>query len=195
MYNRNMFPRDFTFVDIETTGLSPKNDRIIEIGILCVKNEKVINVYETLINPKIRLPSFISQITGISQKSLWSAPTFREVINDVHSLLKESVFVAHNVLFDYRFLQLEFEKYGYELVNPYFCTARLSRSLYPQYKRHNLDSIIQRFCITCESRHRALSDARVLWDFFQILQKNIGKRKLHKAILPQLKSNYTRSSL
>ncbi len=178
----------FTFVDVETTGLSPKSDRIIEIGIVKVKNNRVSKIYETLINPKIRIPRIITQITGISQKSLWSAPSFREVMNDVYRLLSNSVFVAHNVSFDYNFLQNEFERYGYEFQSPYFCTAKLSRSIFPEFRHHNLDSIIERFSIECENRHRALGDAKVLWEFFQILQKNLGKKKFTKILLPQIRS-------
>lgn len=178
----------FAFVDIETTGLSAKNDRIIEIGIIKVKNNRICETYETLVNPKIRIPLFISKLTGISQKSLWSAPSLRDVIGEVSSILDDCVFAAHNVLFDYRFLQTEFERYGYSLNNPYFCTAKLSRNLYPGYRRHNLDSIIERLNINCEKRHRALDDAKVLWEFFKIIQKELGKEKLNKKLASHIKN-------
>ncbi len=171
-----------SFVDLETTGASPNSDRIIEIGILRVENGKLVKTYQTLINPETHLPPFIENMTGIHAQELENAPTFSQIKEDVENLLKDSVFVAHNVRFDYGFLKNEFKRFGILFRSKHFCTVKLSRTLYPRRRRHNLDSIIDRFKIECEARHRAYGDAEVLWKFYQLLEKLHGPQRLLEAI-------------
>lgn len=171
-----------SFVDLETTGASPASDRIIEIGILRVENNKLKKTYTTLINPETHIPPFIENMTGIRGLELEKAPTFSQVKEEVLDHLKNSVFVAHNVRFDYGFLRNEFKRFGIRFNSKHFCTVRLSRVLYPRRRHHNLDSIIERFGIECGDRHRAFGDAEVLWRFFQLAKKEHGEEKLLEAI-------------
>ncbi len=186
-----MLPEKLAFVDIETTGTSLTHDRIIEIGILRVRNNRVINTYESLVNPQTSLPPFIELMTGISNSMLEDAPTFSRIKHDILQLLEDSIFVAHNVRFDYGFLRHEFHRNGHSFSQKHLCTVRLSKLLYPRFKRHNLDSLIKRFGFLCMRRHRALDDAKVLWDFFQHVQKEIKPQKFTKAFTALMK----RSSL
>ena len=182
-----MLPKKFAFVDIETTGTSLTHDRIIEIGILRVENNTLVDSFETLINPQTTLPPFIETMTGISTSMLENAPTFSQIKDDVLELLQDSVFVAHNVRFDYGFLKHEFHRNGKSFSQKHLCTVRLSRLLYPRFKRHNLDSLIERFGFSCERRHRAYDDAKVLWDFFQHVQQQVKTEKLTSALTTLLK--------
>ncbi len=170
------------FVDIETTGTSIYNDRIIEVGILRVENGKLVNTYSTLINPETYLPAFIEGITGINTQELEKAPTFSQVKEVILSHLQGSIFIAHNVRFDYGFLRNEFKRFGINFRSKHFCTVKLSRYFYPRRKYHNLDSIIEKFNIACSARHRALGDAGVLWNFYQLLTKEHGRKKLVEAV-------------
>ncbi len=155
------------FVDIETTGASPLVDRAIEIGIVRVEGENV-REFSTLLDPDLPLPPFISELTGIDARALASAPSFYEVKDEVAELLEGCLFVAHNARFDFAFLKHEFKRYDMPFSPKQLCTVKLSRKLFPSFRKHDLSSIIERYNIECSARHRALDDARVLWDFYKI---------------------------
>lgn len=174
---------NLSFVDIETTGTSLKRDKIIEIAILKIKNNRLVKKYQTLINPEeVYLSPYIENITGIKALDLEKAPTFTQIKDDVLELLRNSIFVAHNVRFDYGFLKYEFRRHNIKFSSPHFCTVKLSRFLYPNFQHHNLDSLIERHNISCKNRHRALSDALVLWKFYKLSQKTHTFKKVEEAI-------------
>lgn len=177
-----MLPSKLAFVDIETTGLGVTRDRIIEIGILRVEDNQLVKTFHSLINPEGYVSPFSLQLTGITENELQNAPTFYEVQEEIFDLLKDCVFVAHNVRFDYGFLRNEFKRYHKSFSAKHFCTVKLSQTLFPQYRKHNLDAVIERFNLSCENRHRAFDDAKVLWDFYQNLQKDFSKELLEQAI-------------
>ena len=182
-----MLPSKIAFVDIETTGGRSLFDRIIEIGIIRIEDNKIVSTYNSLINPQTHLPSIITTLTGITADDLENAPTFREVSRDIRELLADCVFAAHNVRFDYGFLKSEFKRQEITFNAKHFCTVRLSRLLYPQFPRHNLDALIERFNFTCKNRHRALDDATVLHDFYQRIQKEFAPDILLDAMNKTLK--------
>src|ERR1700691_2693001 len=103
-----MLPSKLAFVDIETTGTRSSYDRIIEIGILRVENNKFVKSFQSLINPQSYLPKEITMLTGITQQDIENAPTFRSVKDEILEILNDCTFVAHNVRFDYAFLKHEF---------------------------------------------------------------------------------------
>lgn len=178
----SLFEQPLTIVDIETTGSRVVYDRIIEIGILRVEKGKIIKKYQTLINPQMYISPFIAQFTGISQEQLQDAPTFEDVKEDIFSFFEDSFFVAHNVRFDYGFIKNEFKRYGVTFSSKYFCSARLSRLLFPHHHHHNLDSIIERFGLECENRHRAYDDAKAIYDFFHALEKIVEPDAITQAL-------------
>ncbi len=186
-----MLPEKIAFVDIETTGGSAFYDRIIEIGILRVENNKLVKTYHSLINPQAHLPKEIELLTGITPTDLESAPTFRTVKDEIQEILSDCYFVAHNVRFDYGFLKSEFKRENITFSTKHFCTVRLSRLLYPRFKHHNLDAIIERHNFTCANRHRALDDAKVLFDFYQKLQLDFTEQTLAETISKSIKKPST----
>jgi len=185
-----MLPTKLAFVDLETTGGRSTYDRIIEIGIVQVDGDEIIDTYSTLLNPGSHVPLEIVKITGITTADVENAPTFREVAPDIIARLKDSVFVAHNVRFDYGFLKTEFARLGYTFSSKHFCTVRLSRHLYPAHTRHNLDSIIERLNLSCENRHRALDDAKVIFSFYQQAKQKFPEPVFSKALKTVLKKPY-----
>jgi len=182
-----MLNSPFCFVDIETTGGSPLRNRIIEIGIIRVENFKVVATYKTLINPHSHLDPFIQELTGISMSELERAPSFSSVKKDILELLVDSIFVAHNVRFDYGFVRSEFKREDISLSLKQLCTVKLARNLFPGLSHYNLDSIISNFDISCANRHRAFDDAKVLWDFLQTAKDRLGEEQLVSGILHGLK--------
>lgn len=179
--------RNYTIVDVETTGGSPVFSRVIDIGILRVEKGEVVEVFETLVNPESEIPEFITKMTGISQADVITAPIFDDIKDRVLELCVDSVFVAHNVNFDYGFFKSEFERVGYAFNTPKLCTVRLSRVLYPEHKRHNLTELIERFKFECKRRHRAFDDAKVLWDFLQLVSKQFSPEDLDIVVRRTLK--------
>jgi DNA polymerase-3 subunit epsilon len=112
-------------------------------------------------------------MTGIRNSDVASAPTFADIADTLLEFFEGSIFVAHNAAFDYGFLKVEFQRYGRAFTVPRLCTVRLSRTVYPEYKRHNLSALIERHGFVCQSRHRAYDDAEVLWQFLQMLNRDL----------------------
>lgn len=166
--------RPLVFLDIETTGLGPPAARITEIGALRVENYKVVSTFKQLVNPEVKLPSFITRLTGISDDMLWDSPTFRGIADDLEVFLDGALFIAHNVNFDYGFIKSEFERIGYKFNMDRACSVRLSKKLYPEHRSHALDRLIERMNIDVSNRHRAYDDAEVLWKFFDAEQQKRG---------------------
>ncbi len=166
--------RPLVFLDIETTGGSPADSRVTEIGALRVEDGKVVAVYSQLINPQQNVPWYITRLTGITDEMLWDAPPFADAADDLDILLDGAVFVAHNVQFDYSFIKAEFVRSGGSFNMDRFCTARLSRKLYPGQGRHNLDTVIKAHNIRVQNRHRALDDATVLHEFYKCALNDHG---------------------
>lgn len=177
-----LFDRPVVCLDVETTGASPQNDRITEIGIVEIATDGTVTEWSTLVNPRTRIPEFIEKLTGISNKMVEDAPTFEQVADELMERIKGRVFVAHNARFDYAFIKNEFKRIDTSFRTDTLCTVRLSRRLYPQHYKHNLDSLIQRLGIEMEERHRALADARVLMHFLQRLQHEHDAETIQQAI-------------
>lgn len=163
----------FAFVDLETTGATAATDRITEIGIVEVDAGGV-REWSTLVNPQVRISSFIEGLTGISDAMVAKAPTFRDISGEVMDRLQGRVFIAHNARFDFGFLGSEFNRIGIEFSAMVLCTVKLSRKLYPQHARHNLDSLIERHQLKAGGRHRALADAQLIHQFWQRLHADLG---------------------
>ncbi len=177
-----MLNQTFSIIDVETTGGSPFLDRIIEIGLLRVEKGEVVKTYQTLLNPGVALPEFITELTGITDADLLGAPTFDDIKEELFELLEDSILVAHNASFDYGFIGQEFRRSGWSFSMNNLCTVRLSRVLYPEHKHHNLDALIERHGFSIDNRHRAFDDAKILWDFLQMLPTQFPREQVEKAI-------------
>jgi DNA polymerase-3 subunit epsilon len=168
-------------VDLETTGSNAELDRITEIGIVLVDGEHI-EEWSSLVNPGCRIPPFIERFTGIGNDMVADAPDFESLAPRVAALLQERLFVAHNARFDYGFLRQSFRRAGHEFRATTVCTVKLSRSLYPGHRRHNLDSLIERHGLRAEGRHRALTDARLIQQFWRIAQDSLPAAEFTAAL-------------
>lgn len=154
------------FVDLETTGANPMQDRITEVGIVMVTDGEV-STWTTLVNPGCHIPVFIQRLTGISDAMVADAPTFETLADEIQTRLHGYTFIAHNARFDYGFLKNEFKRLGRRFQADVVCTVKLSRKLYPEHYKHNLDSLIERHGLSVGDRHRALADAEAIWQFWR----------------------------
>ncbi len=153
---------EFTVLDFETTGGSGKKNRVIEIGIVRVKNLEIIDSFQTFINPGLLIPYYITKITGITDADIYDAPYFEDVTSEVLDFIGNSVLVAHNLTFDYSFLKHEFIRADIFLpkMNS-LCTLKLARKMYPELKSKSLGNLVKHFGIRHKKLHRALGDAMV----------------------------------
>ncbi|MBM4192618.1 MAG: ethanolamine utilization protein [Gammaproteobacteria bacterium] len=170
------------FVDVETTGGHPVWHRIAEIAIVAMRAGEIEWEWRSLVNPGTRIPPSIERLTGITQDMVQDAPRFEDLADEIAARLAQRRFVAHNVRFDYGFVRAEMRRAGRKFSAPLTCTVRLSRDLYHDTGRHNLDSIIERLGLTCGSRHRALPDAQVLAQLWQRLRAGWPTATLDAAI-------------
>jgi DNA polymerase-3 subunit epsilon len=154
------------FVDIETTGGHPAYHRITEVAVIGARGGELEFEWSTLVNPGTSIPPSIQQLTGIDNEMVRDAPSFRDVAAELEARLADRLFIAHNARFDYGFIRREFNSIGREWRRPMACTVRLSRQLYPEMPRHNLDSLIARHDLQMAGRHRAMPDASALWQLW-----------------------------
>ena len=175
-------PQDLVFVDLETTGGSAAHDRITEVGLVRIANGELVEEWSSLVNPERPIPAYIEEFTGISNEMVAGAPRFTEIARIVRQKLRGAVFVAHNARFDYSFLRSEFLKSEIDFSAKVLCTVKLSRRLFPEYARHNLDAVMERNGLTCGARHRALGDAKVLHDFWFKLCREVDEPRLAAAV-------------
>ena len=176
----------YAVIDIETTGGNFKRDRITEVGIVIMEDGEIIDTYESLVNPRISVPPFITRLTGIHDGMLIDAPEFHEIAKIIVEMTEGRIFVAHNVNFDYKFISMEFERLGYDYYCKTMCTARLSRQFFPEIPRHNLATLIKYFKIEVTDRHRALEDAKaaaiVLQKILTRNQEGLSQKTDHQLV-------------
>ena len=159
---------DFVVFDLETTGAKAPPCRITEIGAYRVKNGRITEEFQTLVNPETPIPPFITQLTGISNRMVKDAPKFREIAADFLDFIGDSILVAHNAHFDMRFLNCEIGKIyeNYRVANPSLCTVRLSRRLNPHVENHRLNTLANYYSIALVNHHRASDDAHATAHIF-----------------------------
>ncbi len=167
----------YAIIDIETTGMLAARERITEIAIVLHDGQKVIETYESLINPERSIPYNITQVTGINDKMVADAPKFYEIAKKIVQMTEGAIFVAHNVRFDYSFVQEEFRRLGFTYVRKQLCTVKMSRKAFPELRSYSLGNLIQHFKIKVNDRHRAMADARATAELFE---KILAKEGSHE---------------
>jgi DNA polymerase-3 subunit epsilon len=173
----------YAIVDIETTGGYAAGNGITEISINIFDGEKIVEEFETLVNPNQAIPKYIQAFTGISNEMVRNAPSFEEIAEKVYTILQGNIFVAHSVNFDYSFIKSHLDFYGYSLNTKKLCTIRLSRQIFPGYPSYSLGSLCQSLNIELKNRHRAVGDAKATVVLFQKLLATDSKNIIANALL------------
>jgi DNA polymerase-3 subunit epsilon len=173
--------KPLVFVDVETTGGSPANSRVLEIGALRVEDGIVVDYINQVLDPEEPVPYWITQLTGIQQHETVGQPTFAQVVPELAKLFQGAVFIAHNVNFDYSFFTEEYNRMGQKFGMHKLCTVRLSRALYPAEHTHKLDAVIERHGYRVAKRHRAYDDAEVLYKFYHENLDHFGANAFYAA--------------
>ncbi|UCC74534.1 MAG: 3'-5' exonuclease [Gemmatimonadota bacterium] len=167
---------DFVVVDVESTGGSPRRgDRVTEVAAVRMRNGEIVECFESLVNPERPIPPSVSALTNITEEMVADAPKFRELLDPLKGALRGAVFVAHNVGFDWRFLDAEFRRSGGgRLEGERLCTLRLARRLHPELRRRSLAVLTDYYAIPVESHHRAGADARATAELFTRFLSRLG---------------------
>ena len=164
--------RVYSVVDIETTGGLKGGNRITEIGIVKVQHGKVIDTWTSLVNPERHIPGFITSLTGISDSMVYNAPVFADIAKPLLDKLAGSIFVAHNVNFDYGFIKKECEVAGHFFKMPKMCTVVESRKAFKGLKSYSLGNLSKHFNLNLTSHHRALADATATAELLLLIQNS-----------------------
>jgi DNA polymerase III epsilon subunit family exonuclease len=158
---RQLAETEFVVFDLETTGSKIPPCRVIEIGAYRVRGGSIAAEFQSLVNPQMSIPPFISALTGINDEMVREAPVFSEVICSFLDFIGDAVLVAHNAPFDMRFLNYEIGRVyeDYRVANPCLCTVQLSRKLLPQIQNHKLKTLAEHYAVALVNHHRAAADA------------------------------------
>lgn len=180
----------FAIVDIETTGGYASGNGITEIAIAIHDGERMVDYFETLINPEVAVPRYIQALTGINNAMLSQAPLFDEVAPKIYSLLHDKIFVAHNVNFDYSFIKHQLAQYGYYLDCRKLCTIRLARKVLPGHLSYGLGKLCRNLEIEIENRHRAGGDTRATVKLFELIVKHDAEGEIKAMLKANSREHY-----
>ena len=162
----------YVVIDVETTGGRAPEHRVTEIGAVKIRGGKIIDEFQTLINPDRPIPPFITGLTGISNDMVKDAPRFEDIAKDFAAFIGPAIFAAHNVNFDYGFIRAEFARMGRNFTAPKVCTCADMRKTHPGFRSYSLKNLCGEFGIELGQHHRALCDARAAAELlFRINEK------------------------
>ena len=182
----------FAIIDFETTGISPaEGDRPTEVAIVLTEGGAVVDRFQSLMNPGIRIPAFITQLTGITNAMVQAAPPAAQVMRDAARFVGDCPMVAHNASFDRKYWQAELQRLGIPAQHPYACTVLLARRLYPHAPNHRLGTLCQHLDLPATGRaHRALADAEMTAELLRhmlgVLRRDHSLHNPSHALLMQL---------
>ncbi len=172
----------YAVVDLETTGGFALRNRITEVAIYLHDGNKIVDKFHSLVNPERAIPPFITQLTGISDDMVASAPTFKDIAPIIDELTKGQVLVAHNAGFDYSFLRREFRSLGTNFIRKKLCTVRLSRKIVPGLHSYSLGTLCAALGIPINDRHRAFGDARATVELLEYLMQHDHQQHITYAL-------------
>jgi DNA polymerase-3 subunit epsilon len=179
-------------IDFETTGLSPGyGDRTIEVGAVLISNRQIVDRFQSLMNPEMRISGFIEEYTGITNRMLSTAPGIKEVMHKLKVFLANHHLVAHNASFDSRFLDAELQRINHTRHNEFACSMLSSRRLYPEAPNHKLETLVRYKKLKTDGvHHRALADAEMtahLWiRMIEDIRNNYGLQSVPFSLMQQL---------
>lgn len=171
---------EFTVFDIETTGLSSKNDKITEIGAVKIFNGQIIDTFSQLVNPNVKIPDRIVELTGITDELVRDKPTIDEVMPKFLDFIGDSVLVAHNASFDIGFIRENCNLLRLKFDYTYLDTLQLSRELFPELKSHRLNILAKHLHIKLENHHRAVDDSEATAKIFTNLIQMLKEKEVSK---------------
>lgn len=178
---------DYTVFDLETTGVSPQTDRVIEISAIKVRNGKAVDEFSTLVNPLRSIPYGASRVNGITDKMVENAPVFKEALEKFLDFIKDDILVGHNINdFDMKFIHRDCEAFfRMFLGNDYIDTLPLARKCLPELSHHKLTDLAAYYNISVAGAHRALNDCKMNQLVFEKLGEELKGETKKLKICPR----------
>lgn len=175
----NEYIEDYVVFDLETTGVSPYNDEVIEISAVKARKGKVVEEFSQLVNPKRTIPFAASRVNNITDDMVSDAPFFDEVLRHFLEFVGEDVLVGHNIQsFDMKFIYRDCERYFHQLItNDYVDTLILAKRCFPEWRHRRLGDLADYYGISTRGAHRALADCRMNQRVFELLGKEMNTEK------------------
>lgn len=175
----NEYIEDYVVFDLETTGVSPYNDEVIEISAVKARKGKVVEEFSELVNPKRTIPFAASRVNNITDDMVSDAPFFNEVLRHFLEFVGEDVLVGHNIQsFDMKFIYRDCERYFHQLItNDYVDTLILAKRCFPEWRHRRLGDLADYYGISTRGAHRALADCRMNQRVFELLGKEMNTEK------------------
>lgn len=179
-------------IDFETTGLSPNmGDRTIEVGAVLMHNHEIVDRFQSLMNPGMKINSFIADYTGITNAMLSTAPPIMDVMRDLAKFIRQYHLIAHNASFDSKFLDAEFSRISHKRKNEFACSMLTSRRIYQDAPNHKLETLVRyKRLKTDGTYHRALADAEMtahLWSrIISDIKSDYGLKQVSFQLMQQL---------
>ena len=175
----NEYIEDYVVFDLETTGVSPYNDEVIEISAVKARKGKVVEEFSELVNPKRTIPFAASRVNNITDDMVSDAPFFDEVLRHFLEFVGEDVLVGHNIQsFDMKFIYRDCERYFHQLItNDYVDTLILAKRCFPEWRHRRLGDLADYYGISTQGAHRALADCRMNQRVFELLGKDMNTEK------------------
>ena len=161
----------YVVVDVETTGGSGERHRVTELAAVKVREGRIVDRFQTLLNPQRPIPPGITRLTGISDQMVADAPLFADVAGDLEGFMEDAIFVAHNVNFDYGFVSREFGRLGRRFRYPKLCTCSSMRKFYPGLPSYSLGELCRQFGIALKQHHRAMCDAEAAAELLMMVNE------------------------
>ncbi len=175
----NEYIEDYVVFDLETTGVSPYNDEVIEISAVKARKGKVVEEFSQLVNPQRTIPFAASRVNNITDDMVSDAPFFDEVLRHFLEFVGEDVLVGHNIQsFDMKFIYRDCERYFHQLItNDYVDTLILAKRCFPEWRHRRLGDLADYYGISTQGAHRALADCRMNQRVFELLGKEMNTEK------------------
>lgn len=159
--------QSFTALDVETTGLSARDNRVTEIALVRMWGTHIVGQWSSLVNPGCAIPPYITRLTGIDDEMVADAPAFPQLIEKICAFVGDSALLAHNAPFDRSFVEAELRRAGYKpLSNRWLDTVTMARRLLPHLPNRKLATVAQHFGISTAGHHRAMADALMVAGIF-----------------------------
>lgn len=170
----NAFLTDYTVVDIETTGLSPQTNEIIELSAIKIRSGKAVEKFTTLVKPNGIINSYITNLTGITNDMVKNAPVIEKVLSEFCDFVADDCIMGHNISFDLRFIKYNLQKYfGKELLNNSVDTVKVARKYCPKLSSYKLANLAAHFDINAQGHHRALKDCEMTFNLYNKIRESL----------------------
>ena len=179
-HSKESLDTEYCVLDIETTGLSYRTEKITEIAAVKIKNGEIIDKFACFVNPERPIPARITEITNITDDMVKNAETIEQIMPKFLRFIGETTLVAHNANFDLGFLRYNAEKIGLAINNVYIDTVALAKGLFPNFSKYKLGIIAENLKIEVEVAHRALDDVMTLIKIFNIMIEKLREKEVVK---------------